>query len=145
MPIFRSILFVDGDAFRIDDGLQYIHWRCDEVPNPPGLINQDDFYRLVYLFRDAKMFGEQDLDTLVRVPWSKQVMRFSEFIKTVLEPIPEDHDDEISISTIETFVLSDSDWEFDDREDITDEEEVYFATFVGTNPHIYEETMENED
>ena len=145
MPLYRSMLFIDDAAYRIDDGINYVVWRCEVIPDPDNVIDHDDKDRILSLYRESMMFGEQDLRTLVRSPWDRAVMRFGEFIKMIQLPVSED---DISTASVGTFDLSASHWtydDYDDEEHISDEEELVMARLVAHNPIIYEVNNEQAE
>tara|TARA_R110000851_G_scaffold326696_1_gene495620 strand:+ start:200 stop:652 length:453 start_codon:yes stop_codon:yes gene_type:complete len=127
MPVLRHILFIDGYAFYIKDAKEWLTFKRVAHWDDTSVADIDRCSRIISLLSYAEEFGEEDIDTLVEMPWTKQVMTFGEFIKLVCAPVEFSLDGDTfdmgSIGTFPVHMYEDS-IALDDEEAITNEEEV---------------------
>ena len=146
MPVTRQLLFIDGSAYFIRDAKEWLTFKRVAHWEHTSVADIDRCSRIISLLSYAEEFGEEDIETLVEMPWTKQVMTFGEFMKMVCAPVEfslgEDTIDYDSIGTFPVHMYEDS-IALDDGEAITNEEEIELVIGVHILMELSEEDGDN--
>ena len=103
MPIFRNYMFIEGEAFRIQDAVRWIVWRCTSPDIDTRGIDMVCYETILELLSFVGQYGEIEEDALVILPWSGLVMRFNELIRMICVPVTGIDDDVVTVSTVDSY------------------------------------------
>ena len=149
MPVTRQLLFIDGSAYFIRDAKEWLTFKRVAHWDTTSVADIDRCSRIISLLSYAEEFGEEDLETLVEMPWTRgrTVLSFAEFMKLVCAPVEFDGDDAdtMTMSSVGTFPVHmyEDSIALDDEEAITNDEEIELVIGVHILMELSEEDGDN--